>query len=257
MKVHVLGCGPAGLLAAHAAQQRGLDFRVHSIKVPSEIKGAQFLHQRINGITTVEPDVMVQFQKWGYPGTYAEKVYGDAEATTSWDEYPEGEIEAWGMVETYAKLWEKYEWFITDTEVRSPYIEELLHEDAGSIVLSTITPQGYCTGEHDFQWQEVWIDDVCAAPTVDTLDNVVIYNGSESEPWYRTSMIMGHGSTEYGLANKPDHIFKRSRKPLGTDCDCLTAYDNFHRIGRFGKFEKGQLVSDAFTDTEEILDALH
>lgn len=255
MKVHILGAGPAGLLAAHAAKERALDFRIHSIKVPSDIKGAQFLHERVNGVTTVEPDVMIEFQKWGHPEGYAEKVYGDPEAPTSWDEYPEGEVAAWGMVETYAKLWEMYEWFITDTEIRAPYIDDLLAADDDSIVISTITPQGYCLrDDHEFKWQEVWIDDVCSAPTVDLLDNVVIYNGSKSEAWYRTSMIMGHGSTEY--SSKPDHIHKKSRKPLGTTCDCYGTDMRFHRVGRFGKFEKGQLVSDAYNDAQEILDAL-
>lgn len=252
MKFHVLGCGPAGLLAAHAGVTAGLEVQVHSIKMPSDIKGAQFIHQPVEGLTYPEPDFMVLFEKWGHKEVYAEKVYGDPDAPCSWDLFS-GEVPAWSMIEVYQNLWEKYQGLVMDCEIRAPYIKDLL--ETGDIVVSSITPQGYCTKEdHLFQWQNVWINEECNVPNTTKERNVIVYNGAQDEDWYRSSMLGGFGSTEWG--QKPQEVQRTSRKPLSTNCDCFLAYPDFWRIGRFGEFKKGLLVSDAYDRACEVVNAL-
>lgn len=253
-EVHVLGCGPAGLLAAHAVRLAGHDPVIHSIKEPSIIKGAQFIHEPIEGMTGVDPDFIITFEKWGYPEEYAMKVYGSPDAPTSWNDFPEGEVPAWGMVQTYQKLWDTYEDLIIDTEIRAPYIKDLL--ESGAHVISSITPMGYCgrledPSPHLFEWQDVWIESVHSLTT--PRDGLIVYNGNPNDRWYRSSLIQGHGSTEYGQAMPR---VKRSRKPLRTNCNCFERWPNFHRVGRFGEFKKGLLVHDAFTKARKISNAL-
>ncbi len=246
---HILGCGPAGLLAAHAVSQAGFSPVIHSIKEPSHIKGAQFIHKAIPGITKASPDCMVMFEKRGAKENYALKVYGDASAPTSWDDFPAGPVKAWSMTEVYQKLWSQYEECIIDTEIREPYINDLI--STGLDVFSSITPLGYCFNGHAFEWQDVWIVNRKSFDSKE--DNAIVYNGVESDSWYRSSSIMGHDGTEYGQT--PGKT-RASRKPLSTNCDCFMDQANFYRIGRFGEFRKGLLVHDAYRKVSEVLNAL-
>lgn len=251
MKVNVLGCGPAGLLAAHAAAQAGHEPVIHSIKEPSIIKGAQFIHTAIPGVTADDPDCLVEFEKWGTQEGYAQKVYGVGHAPTSWDAFPEGEVPAWSMIDTYQRLWDMYDECVIDTEVRAPYIMDLIL--SGDPLFSSITPLGYCMepDEHIFDWQDVWITDSPAMSFAER--NVIVYNGNLDFDWYRSSQILGHGSTEYG--GRRAHV-RVSKKPLATTCTCFTEQENFHRVGRFGEFKKALLVHDAYLKALEVLDAL-
>ena len=52
MNVAVLGCGPAGLIAAWAAEQAGADVQIYSKKVQSIIPGSQYLHGPIPGVSS-------------------------------------------------------------------------------------------------------------------------------------------------------------------------------------------------------------
>jgi hypothetical protein len=51
MRLAIVGCGPAGMLAAHACFLEGVEFEVFSnVDQPSLIGGAQYLHEFIPGI---------------------------------------------------------------------------------------------------------------------------------------------------------------------------------------------------------------
>jgi hypothetical protein len=250
--IHVLGAGPAGLLCAHEAVRAGHNVKIHSIKAPSDIKGAQFIHAPVPGITEDMECFDIQFYNVGSQRGYAEKVYGDPEAPTSWGSYAGLTVPAWSMVGVYGRLWELYSDLIVDTEVRYEYIIRLLSQREE--VLSTITPQGYCqcTSDHEFVWQDVWISEFSEID--DELDNVIFYNGDPEVAWYRSSRINGLESTEFG--HGIPEIPRKSRKPLSTNCDCLLEHVRFHRLGRFGAFQKTLLVSDAMFAAREISDAL-
>src|SRR5678809_864059 len=55
VRVLILGCGPSGLIAAHAAYNRGADFIVVSKARKSFMNGAQYLHAPIPGVSIKEP----------------------------------------------------------------------------------------------------------------------------------------------------------------------------------------------------------
>ena len=237
---HVLGCGPAGLLAAHALADKH-EVHVHSIKEPSDIRGAQFIHEQIPYATDAQPDCMVEFRKVGTKEGYADKIYGNPEHPCSWDGY-DGFVPAWNMIEVYGKLWHKYEHLIHDTEIRRPYIEKLL-EDENNLVISTLHPAAY-DPDADYEYTVVYINEDAQF----TDENVVVYNGSPDDDWYRSANIMGHGSTEVGAKGtlRNQRGFVRRLKPLRTSSVMFDDCDRFVRVGRFGEFKKGVLVHDAY-----------
>lgn len=63
MNIAILGCGPSGLVAAHAAMQININKRVSvfSRNLRSPIYGAQYLHQPIPGTfagQSIEPEII-------------------------------------------------------------------------------------------------------------------------------------------------------------------------------------------------------
>src|SRR4051794_14558085 len=116
MRIAVLGCGPAGLMAAHAAKVCGADVDIFSRKRKSELFGCQYLHAPIPGMTDVAP-VTVRYMLNGDIEGYRRKVYGD-----TWDGEvsPEdllGNHDAWDIRRTYDNLWAKYGGYIFGTEL--------------------------------------------------------------------------------------------------------------------------------------------
>src|SRR4051794_36471109 len=114
MDVAVLGCGPAGLLSAHAAILGGCDVLVYSIKQKSPMNGAQYLHSPIPELTSQDPDAIIRYAKVGTRAGYATKVYGHPEAPCSWDKFEEGPRPAWSLSDSYEELWSRYGDLIID-----------------------------------------------------------------------------------------------------------------------------------------------
>lgn len=268
MNVCVLGCGPAGLLAAHAATQCGHEVEIISKKQPSVITGAQYLHERIEGITEREPE-QLWYAKVGTAAGYAAKVYGKHDHPTSWHVFPDGPQDAWPLGAAYAQLrhmyWDKVmdiwelggDGGVQQGEITAPDIMGLC--DKYDQVLCTIPAQGLChRHEHQFEGQQVLIMKAPVLP----VQNLIIYNGRDGEPWYRTSNIFGYCSSEYSLAvpavrNRVEQLTDglggwRGIKPVSTDCDCHQDWTNFHRLGRFGKWQKGVLVTDAYREAMDL-----
>lgn len=244
-KVAILGCGPAGLLAAHAVSRAGIAPNVFSLKKKSTLGGAQFLHEPIPGVTDEDPEAFLQFFHWGTDQGYASKIYGDPEAPTSWSRY-EGEVPAWSLKMAYDVLWRMYEGIVLEAEVSSELMAGLFN--TYDLVLSTIPPQSYCTDQrHLFSSQDVWIHE----PDFEVLrDNVIIYNGEDAPPWYRASRIFGLQSVEYPQKPVGTEAFKIS-KPLMTTCTCFK--DRLVRLGRFGMWSKRTLVHDAYRGAQDAL----
>lgn len=250
MKVAVLGCGPAGLLSAYAAELAGHKAFIYSIKQKSDMPGAMYVHEAIPGIMSSNVRRgYVHYEKLGDKQGYAKKVYGDPNAPCSWDSFPEGRHEAWSMPDIYDILWEAYERRVTDIPISRAIVNSL--SSTMDKVISTVPAPVLCQAGHNFPSSRVVIDpqhrDVCEQLG----DPCVIYNGQEHLDYYRTSLIFGHGATEYPASARmlgsrgPNGV-----KPLSTDCTC---FPHVMRAGRFGKWEKGVLVHHAF---REVLDAL-
>lgn len=246
MNVAILGCGPAGLLAAHAAALKGHAVDVFSRKQKTIMPGAMYVHQAIAGLGPVTADALIRFRKEGTAEGYATKVYGDAAAPTSWESFPSGLQMAWDMRAMYDKLWEMYGRWVFDHELDQARIDQIVTRH--DLTISTIPAKVLCDdANHQFLHRDVWIRNEHRIECERLGDPCVIYNGDPKYAHYRTSLIFGHGSTEFGhqVAGA-----QRGIKPLNTDCDCRP---DVMRVGRFGKWQKGVLVHHAF---QEVRDAV-
>lgn len=238
-KAIILGCGPAGLLAAHAAALSGVDdLVIISRKRRSPIGGAQYLHREIPGITDSMDPSEVTFVKKGSAAVYAKKVYGDMSAITSWDLYAEGKYEIWNMRQAYDILWDMYEPLIVDAPVDYESVRAMSKEGQ---VISTIPKRAACPNPEAFVWQSqpVWLEYGTNVPT-SADDMEIVYSGLVGDRWYRQSNMFGWRGIEYPA--QQENAVEVS-KPLYTsfegDPDVIYA-------GRYGEWKKGVLVHDAF-----------
>lgn len=258
MIVAILGAGPAGLLAAEAVEQRGHKAAIFSRKVKSEMFGAMFLHSRIPGITSVDPELLIDVIKSGTREGYAQNVYGDTNHPVSWDKFSEGTIPGWDLKKAYDKLWTSFSPQINEADVNSQNIGDLIKNFER--VYCSIPAQSLCVDEtHEFKQQNIWIvhGEGGLIPGVNDMD-LMYYNGHPPDgsvagtvgpEWYRYSQINGYRCWEYrhhpGDAGATD-VFSLSEgfKPISTTCDCWLW--GMKRIGRFGKFEKQVLTHHTY-----------
>ena len=247
MTVAVLGCGPSGLLAAHAVREAGEDVDILSVYRPSTIGGAQFLHRAIPGVTGPEPDGEVGFVYVGTQENYAEKVYGIRGFNTSWGEW-KGLVGVWNLRRAYAKLWAEYEGKITDTQLDHDKVQAVMR--SYDLVISTVPLKKICShpGLHRFFEQVVWITN-----EEFTGDDMIVYNGIQVAPWYRASKIFGVSGAEYPNGNDLNVEAARVVKPLGHECTC---FPGLVKVGRYGKWEKGVLSHHAYEDTLKAVNEL-
>ena len=248
-KVAVLGCGPAGLLAAHAAVRNGASVVIYSDKAqPSQIGGAQFLHRAIPEITNDYPDAMCDFRHMGKRENYAKRVYGDPLADVSWGSYHEGMHPVWNMRQAYGQLWARYAELIVIEEINPDTITKI--SQAEDVVLSCIPAPALCghIPKCNFVKQDVWIQPV--DNHFENLECAIVYNGSLVGDWYRWSSLFGHTSFEYP---HPKPMSTRISKPLRTDCPGPVHLGNIVRLGRYGAFEKRQLIHHAYEGAEDAL----
>src|SRR5690554_4457255 len=253
--VLVLGCGPSGLLAAHAAQLAGHEVDVVSDKKKSRLGGAQYLHHPIPELTPSEPQGRLSVLSMGTKEGYAKKVYGSSQAEVSWDLYVgEEPIDIWDMVDMYDVLWDRWESSISQDVITEPTdVLQLL--DVYDKVISTIPAPALCwkKEEHSFLRQDIYI--IPRFPYTDSGKDVIIYNGNPADPWYRASSIFGRGMIEYsawswGIPNNEKNGMW-VKKPLKTNCDCFEG--SVIKVGRYGKWHKGDLVTDVFDEVYDVL----
>lgn len=266
MRVAVLGCGPAGLVAAHAATMAGCDVTVYSRKRKSEMFGAQYLHAPIPGMTDNAP-VLVQVELIGTHEQYRDKVYGDNAAevnSVSTEDLPHPH-DAWNIRHTYDNLWTAYHDIIRDYDVGSSLVSGLV--DGYDLVLSTIPAPALCHAGsgHQFLEQAIWAlgdapergkfvkDMVDSARMVPK--NIIVCNGLPEPAWYRTANVFGHTTVEWPQITAPSlNMFVQAEaslvgKPISTDCDC---HPEITRLGRYGQWRKGVLVHHVYDEAMAV-----
>lgn len=254
-KAYILGAGPAGLVAAHAATLKGYDVEIATDQMsPSIISGAQYLDKPIPSLTELEPDGRVKFFKRGTAEGYAQKIYGDPQAPTSWDKYEhEVEYPLWYLRDTYSILWERYKDKLFHLRLTPNVMASFVDTDADMIVVA-LPLQAICSNErHTFWSQEVTVYPGLPVEIADTKYgylmekkegfNWILYNGKKKEGWYRCSAINGGASVEV-----PGHYDDGHKilKPLRTTCDCWGNVPRVVPVGRYGTWQKDQLVSGAW-----------
>jgi hypothetical protein len=252
-RIVVLGCGPAGMIAAHAASLMGHDVSIISDNPqPSTMFGAQYLHAPIPKATDGSPRVYVNYVLQGTNNGYKRKVYGalGRDLVSSPDALAENHS-AWDIRYTYNRLWEMYGDRVTKGYIDGHNIDSI--KGKWDVIISSIPKISLCSSGFacNFKSVEVWASG--EAPEwgkhidINCPDNTVICNGRDLPTWYRVSNIYGRKTIEWGFAEgvglEETNGAALVRKPISNDCEC---HPEILRVGRYGKWQKGVLASDSF-----------
>jgi len=244
MNIAVLGCGPAGLIAVHAAEQLGHNVEILSVPQKSYIPGSQYLHEGIPGVTPHYPDYTVEYIRLGTRQGYANKVYGDPERACGWDAY-RGLYPSWSVYNAYDTLWERYEHRITPMSVLAGDVPAII--DTYDIVITTIPQPKLCQDvEHWFDGVPYFIVPLDLPPEEHGRE-IVVYNGLPGDEWYRWSILGGRCSIE---STMPMEGAIEGRKAVSNNCDC---WPETLRVGRWAKWQHGVLLHNVYHDVANEL----
>jgi hypothetical protein len=248
--VAVLGCGPAGLLAAHAASISGWDFSIYSRKVKSKLYGAQYLHQPIPELDCGAPRI-VEYQLRGTPELYRAKVYGDDwDGNVSPEDYWDAHY-AWDIRAAYNNLWALYEDEVRPIDIRwSAYGALAKHLNKHDLVISTVPRKVWAEEGDVFESAKIWALGDTEMPRVEPAYRPapfhVICESDARVPWYRVSNIFGYCTIEWPYSDSsPQDGASIVEKPLRHNS---TAASDFIHLGRYGAWKKGYLSHQAFFD---------
>lgn len=248
--IAVLGCGPSGLMAAHAASQMGANVTVYSRKRQSEMFGAQYLHEHIPGVAELSAPRRITYELVGTADAYRRKVYGpDWNGDVSPEEYTHPHL-AYDIRQAYNELWRRYKGIVVDTEITPMWIKAI----KADYVFNTIPLNQLCDGGHSFQFASIWaMGDAPARGQhvpFDIKPNSVMCNGEDSPSWYRVSNIFDHKTVEWPAAIHPPLPVAAVVKPLSNNCSC---WPNVIRLGRYGAWRKGLLTHDSYFTAMDVL----
>jgi hypothetical protein len=266
VKILVLGCGPSGLLAAHAASlAEGATIKIVSKKRPSELFGCQYLHGPIPDLNL--RTTTVNYELRGTVDDYATKVYGNRiMAGTVSPEVYGGPHPAWDLRQAYEQLYDRYYEAIEDCELMPDTVGELFNYLTPDLIVSSIPLPVLCQRpeEHAFRQQSCWA--IGDAPErgqtvpVPCPEDTIVCNGERDTGWYRVSNVFGYRTAEWpGLRPRPPFAgVVQFAKPLATTCTCwhVSEGEEKHdvlRVGRYGTWTKGVLSHEAFNDTAQAL----
>lgn len=260
----VLGCGPAGLFAAHAMITNGWDVRIFSKARKSHLYGAQYLHAPIDGLSPLdeEPET-IKYQFTGLVDDYRLKVYGLREDTVLTSvQTLEPEHQAWDLREAYDHAWRLYGDLVVDVDLSGKPLPDLLPLEDFRLVVSTVPLPTLCYQPevHRFHSTDVWAygdapDRGQLAP-YRPAPFTVECNGTRDVGWYRSANIYGHVTMEWPSRNKPPLPGVAAvTKPLYTDCSCYrdgSIRPRFVPLGRYGQWSKGVLTHHAYTQGAQL-----
>ena len=258
MKVAVLGAGPAGLMAAHAAVNAHalqgvpddlfLDIYARGDKSP--LYGAQYLHMPIPDMT---PDgyAMIDYHLLGKADDYRRKVYGPQSVVDVSPSQFSGLQRAWDIRATYDALWEEYGRYIHEVLVEPMDLAQIINGEFYDLVINSIPLPDLCHQGHHFGAVEVIAAGdapdlgIDIGKTFRCSDFTVLCNGNPNTAWSRLSNIFGHTTVEWpaSIEQVPVRTASKVRKPLDHDCDC---WPTILKVGRFGSWTKGVLSHHAY-----------
>lgn len=248
----VLGCGPAGLFAAHALTENGYRVTIHSKLRRSEMYGAQYLHHPIPGLTDDQEPVTVRYQLEGTAEDYRAKVYGNGANVPTSVETLEEEHEAWDIRAAYYKAWSLYANLILHRDVTPLSLQDTIrHAGRRTVIVSSIPLRSLCfrPEDHVFSSQQIWA--IGDAPERGVFvpflapHNTVVCNGLRDTGWYRMSNVFGYRTVEWPGGKKPPiKNVAPVEKPIATNCDCF--HPRVYRVGRYGTWTKGVLAHEAY-----------
>jgi hypothetical protein len=252
LRVVIIGCGPSGMVIAHAAHQMGVPFNIYAPKKPSFISGAQYLHSDIQVRAEGIAPRTVYYKQRGVSWNYEQKIYGRLPEglQTSWGKFDE-EVEAWPLIDIYHWLWDHYSFAISDTSVTLDWMANAAMLD--DVILFSTAPLRGLLPQYKYLTEKVQIvNNVCFAP-----EDTIVYNGELGCPWYRSSNLWGHMSVEYPAhAEVPREVAQYGlvsvEKPLMTNA---VLPPGVIASGRYGRWEKGVLVDESYHQAITVIKA--
>lgn len=250
MKVAVVGAGPSGLSAAHAAAGLDCEVTVHAPKVMTPQRGPITLHRAIPGINNTQPDGYVrQIVIGGSILDYRLKLYGDVNIAINGDVLEHG-FPTWRVPETYRRLWVLYQDLITDSKLDADELDVLAEKN--DLVVCTAPAPDFCRrrDQHEFTYKEIAIREVSSYP--DQPPNTVIYNAYSHITWVRSSRIFDARVTEWDIDDAPPYA-RIIKKPLSHNCDC---HPLVFRTGRFGAWHNETWIDHAYFDTFKLITSM-
>lgn len=253
--VGILGCGPAGMMVAHAALMSGWDFHIYSKKRKSQLFGAQYLHQPIPDLPHPGPK-RVSYRLNGTPEEYRRKVYGDAwDGTVSPEDYLE-EHYAWDLRHAYDEMWWRYGDCISDVNFHEDWHTDWRNDvplDAHDLVISTVPRTVWDSDPNHFEYQRIWAigdGDHERVHLHRPHPFSVVCDGGFDNSWYRVSNIYGYCTMEWPYtAGSPANGASIVRKPLR---HTSTAASDFIHMGRYGAWQKGVLTHDVYFEAMKV-----
>jgi len=261
-RIAVLGCGPAGLLAAHAVKMTtGSDPIIVSNDRISPLYGAQYLHKPIPGTESwATRGRLVRYELRGTSAEYRSKVYGNkAEDERVSPEDLIGEHYAWDIRSTYLDLYRRYKPVIISHLIdRNDLLGTSRLLQGMDVVISSVHRHFLCEDRdgHQFRSQRVWArgdaPELDRWAGIDVPDDRVICDGSEDVAWYRAARVFHHTTVEWPTTvARPDGASSVD-KPIGHNCDCNPLGVSLF-VGRYGSWRKGILSHEAYYDTVQAL----
>lgn len=255
VKVIVIGCGPAGLAAAHAAVGLGAQVTIYGPGIKSPQLGPLLLQRPIPGINTDHPDGTIhQIVIGGSILDYRYKLYGDVNIGINGDILAPS-YHAWRHPETYDRLWDLYRHLVVRRQVTAKELARM-HSQC-DLVVSTANARALCfnremdSGQyHKFDFKPVATTPVASYP--DQPDNTIIFNGGDEYPWVRSSRVFGVPVTEWAISGAPRDA-RIIRKPISTNCNC---FPHVLRTGRFGAWKNEVWVDTAYWDTYSAIESM-
>lgn len=252
MKVAVVGCGPAGLAATHAATGLGADVTVYAPKKKTPQRGPITLHRAIPGINNEQPEGYVrQIVIGGSILDYRLKLYGDVNIAINGDILEHG-FPTWRVQSTYDKLWALYHDLIRDEMLTPEGLEELACLCDYDLVICTAPAPDMCQNKkaHTFHFKEIAVKEEYSYPHQPP--NTVIYNAYSHIKWVRSSRIFDAAVTEWDLDDAPPGSLI-IKKPLSHDCDC---HPRVVREGRFGAWHNETWIDHAYFNTFRLITSM-
>ena len=252
-RVAILGCGPAGLMVAHAAQMSDWALQIYSKKQKSQLHGAQYLHQSIPKIDCGGPN-QVSYKLRGTPEEYRRKVYGEVwDGTVSPEDFME-EHSAWDLRSAYDWLWKQFEPWIVHCDLGLQGYA--FNHQQYDLIISTVPRTAWDDDNSHFERIQIWAlgDKDPDGGLASQPDFTVVCDGTDLCNWYRSAKIFGRSTLEWPYKplwlKPPMHGAVIVTKPLRYTGN--SAPDFIH-LGRYGAWEKGILTSDVFFQAMKIL----
>ena len=264
MKVAILGSGPSGMMASHAASEYGAKISIFDSSPDKSRRnsGVYFLHddcnllldsikirQTILGINSLSEEQISE--------AYGLKVYGKLVSKVSiLNAIKNKEVSGYNAGQAIERLWDLYKDHINRQTISGLKDVEVLL-DKYDKVISTI-PARVLYPNYKYEHTVAWIK-VGTSPKHEAF---ILYSVSPNHNWYRCSAMFGVFVMEYGYDYVPPapsnnltldvYEYKKVIKVLGEGL--MSTISDLFLVGRYGAWKKATLTHDVFYEVLKWLE---